>query len=69
MSRTITLTVTDGNNQTTIRDVLSSESTWMAQAYLFHKFLLAQGYVLDQERVGSDVDAYCGAQCDEEDRW
>lgn len=66
-TKTITLTVTDGNNTTTIRDTLDSGSTWMAQAYLFHNFLLAQGFRLDDDAVGSDAEAYVTAQCPEED--
>ena len=58
-NRHITLTVRDGFNTMTISDTLHEGSTWMAQAYLFHKFLLAQGYVLDGECVGADVQSYC----------
>jgi hypothetical protein len=33
--------------------------SWMAIAYQFHKFLSAQGYILDNEQVGADVEAFC----------
>lgn len=69
MSRTITMIVREGNHTTTVTDVLESTGTWMAQAYLFHNFLLAQGFRLDAEEVGADVRAYLKAQVTEEESW
>ncbi len=57
-TKTITMTVTDGNSHVTMREVFDSNTTWMALAYQFHKFLAAQGYHLDNEAVGADVEAY-----------
>jgi hypothetical protein len=69
MTKRITLTVTQGNNTVTIHDSLPDDSPWCAQAYLFHKFLLAQGYVLDDEAVGSDVEAYVYAADSLSEEW
>lgn len=65
-NKSITLTMTHGNNQIIITDVLSGESPWTAQAYLFHKFLLAQGYYMDGDQVGADVGVYVDAEVPEE---
>jgi hypothetical protein len=65
-NKSITLTVCQGNSRITFTDTLSDASTWMAQAYLFHKFLVAQGYFLDSEDVGADVSSYVNAEVPEE---
>jgi hypothetical protein len=36
----------------------NDDCTWMAIAYQFHKFLAAQGYILDNEQVGADVESF-----------
>jgi hypothetical protein len=69
MNKRITLTVTQGNNTVTIQDSLNENTTWGAQAYLFHKFLLAQGYDLEGEDVGSDVEAYVYAVASLSEEW
>ena len=65
-NKTITLMVRQGNSQISITDTISDCSTWQAQAYLFHKFLVAQGYYLDGEDVGADVASYVHAEVPEE---
>jgi hypothetical protein len=65
-NKTITLTVSQGNSRITFTDTVSDCSPWMAQSYLFHKFLLAQGYHLDAEQVGADVEDYINAEVPEE---
>lgn len=61
MNKTIEFTVRQGNSEIKFRDVLSDGSTWMAQAYLFHKFLIAQGFLVDAEQVSADVEDYIAA--------
>lgn len=61
MNKTIEFTVRQGNSEIKFRDVFSDVSTWMAQAYLFHKFLIAQGFQVDSEQVSADVEAYVSA--------
>lgn len=65
-NKTITLIVSQGNSQISITDTISDCCTWQAQAYLFHKFLVAQGYYLDGEDVGADVASYVHAEVPEE---
>ncbi len=65
-NKTITLIVSQGNSQISITDTISDCSTWHAQAYLFHKFLVAQGFYLDGEEVGADVASYVHAEVPEE---
>ena len=65
-NKTITMMVSQGNSRITFTDTLDEASTWMAQSYLFHKFLVAQGYYLDAEQVGADVEAYIQAEVPEE---
>jgi hypothetical protein len=65
-NKTITMMVSQGNARISFTDTISDTSTWMAQAYLFHKFLLAQGYVLEAEDVGADVEDYVNAEVPEE---
>lgn len=57
-NKVIEMKVTKGNSVVVFREVVSDAATWMAQAYIFHKFLLAQGYHLDSEQVGADVSDY-----------
>lgn len=57
----INMTLTDGNSQVSIREVFNDMASWPAIAYQFHKFLAAQGYRLDPEDVGADVDSYVSA--------
>lgn len=64
--KTIEMSVRQGNSVITLRNVLDEHAPWFAQAYMFHKFLLAQGYVLDGEDVGSDVHSFVNAEVDEE---
>lgn len=66
-NKTITMMVSQGNSRITFTDTISDSSTWMAQSYLFHKFLLAQGYVLDAESVSADVDDYVAAEVTSEE--
>lgn len=65
-NKRITLTVYQGNSQISITDTISDAATWHAQAYMFHKFLVAQGYYLDGEDVGADVGSYVHAEVPEE---
>ena len=65
-NKTITLIVSQGNSQISITDTIADCCTWQAQAYLFHKFLVAQGYYLDGEDVGADVRSYVHAEVPEE---
>lgn len=65
-NKTITMTVSQGNSRITFTDTLSDGSTWMAQSYLFHKFLIAQGYIVEAEDVGADVEDYVNAEVPEE---
>lgn len=65
-NKTITMMVSQGNSRVSFTDTISSDSTWMAQSYLFHKFLLAQGYVLEAEAVNADVEDYINAEVPEE---
>ena len=66
-NKTITMIVSQGNSRITFTDTLDGASTWMAQSYLFHKFLLAQGYVLEAEEVCADVEDYVNAEVDSEE--
>ncbi len=43
---------------TELSQQFDQDCTWSAIAYQFHKFLAAQGFVLDHERVGADVEAF-----------
>ena len=65
-NKTITMMVSHGNSRISFTDTLSDMTTWRAQAYLFHKFLLSQGYVLEAEDVGADVEDYINAEVPEE---
>ena len=65
-NKTITMMVSQGNSRVSFTDTISDSSTWMAQSYLFHKFLLAQGYVLEAEAVNADVEDYINAEVPEE---
>lgn len=60
-NKIINMTITDGNTQVSIREVFSDTTPWSAIAYQFHKFLAAQGYRLEPEAVGADVDSYVSA--------
>lgn len=66
-NKVITMMVTEGNSRITFADTLADDASWMAQSYLFHKFLLAQGYILEAEDVCADVDAYVNAEVSSED--
>ena len=57
-NKIINMTITDGNSQVSIREVFSDTTAWPAIAYMFHKFLAAQGYNLEAEEVGGDVESY-----------
>ena len=58
-TKTITMTCYDENGGSIdLMQSFDEDCTWSAMAYMFHKFLAAQGYVLDHERVGSDVEAF-----------
>lgn len=65
-NKTITMMVSQGNSRISFTDTISGDGTWMAQSYLFHKFLLAQGYHLDAEQVGADVEDYVNSEVPEE---
>ena len=66
-NKTITMTVSQGNSRISFTDTLSDASTWMAQSYLFHKFLLAQGFIVEADQVGADVEDYVNAEVDSEE--
>lgn len=66
-NKTITMTVSRGNSRITFTDTISEDSTWMAQSYLFHKFLLAQGFIVEDDQVGADVEAYVDAEVTSEE--
>lgn len=68
-TKTITMTVVQGNSRATLTETFSDEVTWMGIAYQFHKFLAAQGYILDQEAVGASVEDYCAGQTEENEEW
>jgi hypothetical protein len=69
-NKVIEMKVICGNSQVTFREVISECTTWMAQAYIFHKFLMAQGFVLDPEAVGAEIEDYVAAVDDvEDDDW
>lgn len=65
-NKTITMMVSQGNSRITFTDTLSDGSTWMAQSYLFHKFLIAQGYIVEAEAVSADVEDYVNAEVPQE---
>jgi hypothetical protein len=58
-NKTITMTLREGHTCVSIQETFSDTTTWNAIAYQFHKFLAGQGYILDSEDVGAEVDAYC----------
>lgn len=58
-NKTITMTLREGHTCVSIQESFSDTATWNAIAYQFRKFLAAQGYVLDSEDVGADIEAYC----------
>jgi hypothetical protein len=60
-NKIINMTITDGNTQVSIREVFNDMAPWSAIAYQFHKFLAAQGYHLEPEDVGAEVDSYVSA--------
>ena len=66
-NKTITMSVTQGNSRISFTSTLSDSSTWMAQSYMFHRYLLAQGYVLDAEAVGADLEDYIHAEATSEE--
>lgn len=66
-NKTITMMVSHGNSRITFTDTISDCSTWMAQSYLFHKFLLAQGFIVEADEVGADVEDYVNAEVDSEE--
>lgn len=69
-NKIINMTITDGNTQVSIREVFNEMVPWSAIAYQFHKFLAAQGYHLEPEDVGADVEAYIDAiATTEEESW
>lgn len=58
-SKTISMTCRDDNGgSVVITQTYNDDCTWMAIAYQFHKFLASQGYILDGERVGADVEGF-----------
>lgn len=60
-NKIINMTVTQGNSQVSIREVFNDTTPWSAIAYQFHKFLSSQGYPLEFEDVGADVESYINA--------
>lgn len=66
-NKTITMMVSQGNSRISFTDTISEGSTWMAQSYLFHKFLLAQGFIVEADQVGADVEEYVNAEVDSEE--
>ena len=65
-NKSITMTVSQGNSRIVFTNTISADSPWMAQSYLFHQFLLAQGYRLEADAVNADVEAYVNAEVPEE---
>lgn len=58
-TKTITMRCYDPSGGTVeLSQQFDNDCTWSAIAYQFHKFLAAQGYVLNNECVGSDVEAF-----------
>ena len=69
-NKIIEMTVREGSNSISHRFVIDRDASWRAQAYIFHKFLLAQGYNLEGESVGSEVSDFVAATENiEEDQW
>lgn len=60
--KTITMSVTNWDGGTVnISQRYNGDCTWMAMAYQFYCLLAAQGYRLDSEDVGADVEAFVAA--------
>lgn len=66
--KTITMFATEGSSRVEIRETFDGATGWQAIAYQFYKFLVAQGYVLEHEDVGADVESYVGS-VDESEEW
>ena len=61
-TKTITMTVRDGSGgHINYTQVFDRDCSWPSIAYQFHKFLLAMGYNMEGEEVGSDVEAFVSA--------
>ena len=59
-SKTIYLRcLTDDGGAVDITQRYDDDCTWPAMAYQFFCFLKAQGYYLEDEDVGADVEAFC----------
>ena len=68
-TKTIEMTVRKGGSVITFRETVDDACTWMALSYIFHRFLLAQGYNLDGEEICADVDSYVRATEAVEEQW
>lgn len=64
-NKTITMTLRQGHTCVSIQETFSDTATWDAIAYQFHKFLVGQGYVLDKEDVGAEIESYCHSVCED----
>jgi len=51
--------ITDDGGAVEISQRYEDDCTWPAMAYQFFCFLKAQGYYLEDEDVGADVEAFC----------
>ena len=70
-TKTITMTVIEGNSTVTMRQTFDRDTTWMAIAFQFEKFLAAQGYRVELGEAGADVEAYVLAtdNISDEEQW
>lgn len=69
-TKTIEMTVRQGHSVVNFRETVNDDCNWTALAYIFHRFLLAQGYNLDDEAVSADVESYVRAtDIPEEEQW
>jgi hypothetical protein len=58
-TKTIVMSCHDSNRgHVNLTQTFDEDTSWSAIAYQFHKFLVAQGYVLDHDHVGADVEAF-----------
>lgn len=68
--KTISMSVTDSDGGTVnITQRYNGDCSWMAMAYQFYCLLAAQGYRLDTEDVGADVESYIAATENVEETW
>jgi hypothetical protein len=68
-NKTIKMIATEGSTSVTITETFSGETSWFAIAYQFYKFLVAQGFRLDHEDVGADVESYVMSVNEDSEEW